>query len=341
MNETNPGQAEQVENATIPEVDNFRADVEAAFKTVSERTEGSPERARDESGKFAPREEIKADGADVSDAAKPVTDADPAPAMDLQPSKAVEPPKGWSADEKALWPTLSPAIQAAVARREAEADNGGRQWSEQKRAYDETLTPVRGLAQRNGVAEGEAIKRLVEASDWLERDPKSFLQSYANHYGINLTIADQQETRPQSQPDPNYAKLHETVQRIEGTLASQQEKEINSVIQTFASSPGHEHFDTVKVEMGRLMQIDPSLSMDDAYEKAIWSNKDVRANLLAAQAPKPDSRDKDRLQTAKAKASAVSPKGSGPTGAVTAPKKEYDTVRDAVVGAWTAHGGSL
>jgi len=330
--------ATQVENATIPEVDNFRADVEAAYKAVAEKSETQEDTpARDATGKFAPREvepQIKAEGAEPSDTPEPVTDADPAQATEQQPSKAIEPPKGWSADAKAKWSTLDPSIQAEVAKREADIDNGGRQWSEQRRAYDEMLTPVKGLAQRNGVPEGEALKRLVDASEWLERDPKSFLQSYAQHYGINLTIAEQQNPRPQSQPDPYIAKLHETVQRIEGTLASQQEKEINSVIQTFASSPGHEHFDTVKVEMGRLMQIDPSLSMDDAYDKAIWSNKDIRANLLAAQAPKPDSRDKDRQQTAKAKASAVSPKGSGPTGGVTAPKKEYDDIRSIVADAY-------
>ena len=333
-----PDEAEQLENATIPE-DNFRADVEAAYKAVSEKSETTEDGpSRDATGKFAPRSEepeIKAEGAETSDTPKPDTDADPAPAMEQQPSKAVEPPKGWSADAKAKWSTLDPSIQAEVAKREADIDNGGRQWSEQRRAYDEVLAPVKGLASRNGVDEREAITRLVQASEWLEKDPRAFLTSYAQHYGINLTLADQQPNRPQSQPDPYIAQLHETVQRIEGTLASQQEKEINSVIQTFASSPGHEHFDTVKVEMGRLMQIDPSLSMDDAYDKAIWSNKDIRANLLAAQAPKPDSRDKERQQTAKAKASAVSPKGSGPNGAAPVPKKEYgDDIRSIVADAY-------
>lgn len=318
--------AEKVENSTIPEVDNFRADVEAAYKTVAERTEDTPERperARDESGKFAPREEIRTEGADAGDTSNTVTDADPIQATEQQPSKAVEPPKGWSADAKAKWSTLDPSIQAEVAKREADIDNGGRQWSEQRRAYDEMLTPVKGLAQRNGVNEREAITRLVQASDWLERDPASFIQSYAQHYGINLTVADQQQTRPQSQPDPYLVQLYQDVQQIQGTLASQQDKEITSVIQSFASSPGHEHFDTVKVEMGRLMQIDPALSMDDAYDKAIWSNKDIRASLLAAQVPKPDARDKDRQQAARARASAVSPKGSGPTGSAAIPQKDY------------------
>ncbi len=93
--------------------------------------------------------------------------------------------------------------------------------------------------------------------------------------------------------------------------------------------------------MGRLMQIDPSLSLDDAYDRAIWANKDVRTGLLAAQVSKPNQIEKDRQQTARAKASAVSPKGSGPTGSVAAPKKEYDTVREAVVAAYLSQGGQL
>lgn len=333
------GEAVQLENSTIPEAeDNFRADVEAAFKTVSEKNPETNPADREPNGQFKAKD-IQAEGAVISDTPAPVTDADPAQATEQQPSKAFDPPKGWSADEKALWPTLSPAIQAAVARRESEADNGGRQWSEQRRAYDEMLTPVKTLAQRNGVPEGEALKRLVEASDWLERDPRSFIQSYAQHYGIGLTIADQQNNRPQSQPDPHIAQLHETVQQIQDTLAEQQEKELNSIIQTFASSPGHEHFDAVKVEMGRLMQIDDTLSMDDAYDKAIWANKDIRANLLAAQAPKPDASEKDRQQSARSKAAAASPKGSGPTGSAPVPKKEYgDDIRSIVSDAYYGRG---
>lgn len=339
----------QVES-TSPPVDDFRADVQAAFDTVKAKTENteqaaapadtsesSSERIRNERGQFL----SKPEGAEPSDTEPKNTDETHVTVTEEAPSNALTPPKTWSADEKALWSTLDPALQKAITRRDAEIDNGGRQWSEQKRSYDEVLTPVRTLAQRNGVNEREAINRLVEASDWLERDPKDFLTKYAQHYGISFNANEQQSTRPQTQPDPAIAQLHQTVSQLQNDWDQRQAQEVRSVIQDFASSPGHEHFDTVKVDMGRLMQIDPSLSLDDAYDRAIWANKDVRAGLLAAQAAKPNQVEKDRQQTARAKASAVSPRGSGPTGTVAAPKKEYDTVRDAVVAAWTAQGGQL
>ncbi len=341
------GNATQVESSTIP-VDDFRADVQAAFDTVKAKTENteqaaapadtsesSSERIRNERGQFL----SKPEGAEPSDTATN-TDADGQQDKVPEQSRASEPPKGLSADIRAKWATLDPSIQAELVRRDEAANDGARQWSEQKRGYDETLAPVRDLAQRNGVTEREAITRLKQASDWLENDPRGFLSAYAQHYGISFNANEQQSTRPQTQPDPYIAQLHQTVSQLQDDWDRRQAQEVNSVIKDFASSPGHEHFDTVKVDMGRLMQIDPSLSLDDAYDRAIWSNKDVRAGLLAAQAAKPNQVEKDRQQTAKAKSSAVSPKGSGPTGSVAAPKKEYDNVRDAVAAAWTELGGS-
>ncbi len=270
---------------------------------------------RNEQGKFT-----KAEGAEASDTPAPIPDAGESQGKVEERSTALEPPKGWSADAKAKWAVLDPSIQAEVMKREQDMDNGGRQWSEQRKSYDEMLTPVRSLAERSGVNEREAITRLVEASEWLERDPAGFIEAYAQHYGINLGNNPTQQT--QGRPDPVLSQVTQELSQIKQTLSKREEAEVQSQIQSFASAPGHEHFEKVRLDMGKLITADPSLSMDDAYERAIWANKDIRTELIKQQQASAQKQT-DAAQVAKAKNAAASPKGSGPSASPPIPKKDY------------------
>lgn len=312
-------------------------DTGAEPAAATSEVDASPERPRNERGQF-----IKADGTvdTEAEAARTVPDADPAPDKLEQPSTAVEPPKSWSADVKAEWSKLPPAVQQAVLKRETEINEGGRRWSEEKRQYDEVLSPVRGLAQQHGVDERETINRLLSANEWLERDPKGALAAFAKAYGVDLN-APTNSNAPQRQADPRIAQLHQEVSGLKTTLQQREIAEASSAIESFASSPGHEHFETVKARMGQLMEAGQATSLNDAYEQAIWLEPTIRPQLIAAQTASDLAarRASEKATADKARAGALSLNGSPVGGPAPQAQPEYETVRDAVKAAWRQHAG--
>lgn len=337
----------ETEAQTAPETesvsDDVRADVAAAFKAHAEPETKEPEiaaageedetakadRLRDERGRFTKAEEA------AQAAAPTVTDADPAQVKPAQQSSAVEPPTSWSADAKAEWQKLSPALQQAVAKREAEMSSGQQRWSEEKRNLEETLAPLRAAAQSRGIDERTGLNRLLAADQYLRRDPQGAIAWLAKSYGVDLSKL---ASNPQPQADPALVQLHQEVSTLKSTLEQQRAAETEASINSFKE--GKEHFDTVRVAMGRLMMAGEAATMQEAYDKACWANPDIRAKLIAGQtaAETAARQAKEREAAEKARKGAISINGS-PSGTVQPPKQDYETVEDAVRAAFRQHTG--
>lgn len=323
--------------------DDVHADVRAAFAqhqaedTTADTGDGNdapPDRARNERGQFAPKQ----DGADTGDTNQPLSDADKPSEQHDTPSTAVEPPTSWSAEAKTEWSKLSPALQQAVLKRENEINEGGRRWSEERRAYDEMLSPVREAAQRAGVDEREGIKRLLAADDYLNRDPENAVRWLAQVYGVDLSKPPSQS--PQQRPDPVVNQLRQELAEIKGNLTAREQAELNTEITRFASEPGHEHFETVKAEMGKLLTSGLASNMQDAYDKAVWANPDIRNQLIANQTAPAADRQKAQEAVNRAKRGAISATGS-PAGQPAPAKIDYDSTEDAARAAARAHGWAV
>lgn len=321
--------------------DDVRAVVAAAFEQHSIASDApdieaeTSTRARNERGQFT-----RADGAETLPEPAPVSDADPDMDKPEQPSTAaLEPPKTWSADEKAKWSTLDPAIQAAIARRDVEIDNGGRQWSEQKRGFEETLAPVRVLAQQHGIDEREAVKRLANVEMWLRSDPKAALGAIAQAYGIDF--AAKPNDAPQPQADPLVTKLQTDVQNLLGIVQNRERAEAAGAIEAFAKDPAHPHFEAVKAMMGSMISSGYAADLQDAYDKAVWSDPSIRSQLIASQTASAETerRARERETAERAKRAAISVSGSSAGAGAPVPKPEYDTVDAAARAAWRQHAG--
>lgn len=324
-----------------PVSDDVHADVRAAIESLqtepaaadSATDTAKADRDRNERGQFSQ----KAD-AHPGVTAKTVPDTDPNEGKVQQPSNAVEAPTSWSADAKAKWFSLDPSVQAEIAKREKDMNDGGQKWSDEKRRYEETLAPVREVAKRNGVDEKEGLNRLLAANDYLERDPIGALQWLAQAYGVDLAKMEASPTaRPQA--DPMVSDLHKKVATLESSLQAREQKEILDVIEQFKSAPGREHFEDAKTFMGKLLETGQASTLEEAYETAIWAIPSIREKLIAAQTATQQPR-KDQAHLAKAKAGALSVNGSPVTQAAPAQKRDFETVEDATRAAWSQHMGN-
>jgi len=330
--------------------DDVRADVLAAFEKHSapvetevaevaaeevSNDEGKSTRARDEQGRFAktaaPKETVEPD---TTQASKEVTGADKPAEKPAQTSTSDGPPSGWPADAKTLWSQLPPAIQAAVIKREGEISNGGRQWSEEKRRYEEALTPVRAAAQRYGISEHEGLKRLVMANDYLERDPVNAIRWLAQSRGIDLTQLAAAPAAPRV--DPIVQSLSQKLNQLEQTLTAREQAEIQTEISTFAKDKPY--FDEVRDHMGRLLESGTAESLQDAYDQAVWALPSIRERLLAERETnaRAERERVEREKVGKAKKGAVSVTGA-PVRAPAARAPEFDSIRDSVKWAFDQH----
>jgi len=241
------------------------ADQSAVVDQVSSKDEAGKEassdgRQRGPDGKFVPKTETKEAPVAAADPNSPSTDAAKASTETAQPAAAA-PPAGWTAAEKAEWTKLSPAVQAAVSRREAEISRGGQQWSDEKRRYEAVLSPVAEAARRNGMNTEQGLQALLNAQSFLERDPTAAIKWLAQSHGVNLaTLAGSPDDVPSAQaPDIEAIvrrAVQQTVHPIVAPIQDRWQQEEHSRQETttqmvvdFAASPGHEHFNGVEEEI--------------------------------------------------------------------------------------------
>lgn len=269
------------------------------------------------------------------------------------PTAALAPPAGWTPAEKAEWSKLSPVAQAAVSRREAEISRGGQQWSDEKRRYEAMIAPVADSARVRGMDAAQGIKVLVAAQKALDTDPINAIKRIAQSYGVDLaTLAGIQAANgsPEAPQQPDIAML--VRQAIGPILAPIQERftaedsakqqQAVEYVTTFATSPGHEHFDAVQDE---LMAMIPSIKaanpswghdkvLQDAYDRATFANPTTRAAILAKRDTDAEAQrvEAAKKRTLGARLAATSVTGA-PSGAPATQAK--DTLRGELEAAWS------
>ena len=325
-------------DADGPELD-ASADKSKAAKPVEQRDPASKERDA-ATGKFVAKSEAPVKATDP----KLASTDDQTKASAVDPNQPA-PPAGWTPDAKAEWNNLSPALKAAVLKRENEISAGGRQWSEEKRQYEHVLAPVVELSSRYGVPPAEGLKRLVAANEFLMQDAPSAIAWLAQAHGVDLAalVSNPPAPQPQVRSDPLVPQLTQKISTLEGQLNGFLQNQTLGVVENFAKA--NEHYSAVENELLQLIpviqQSEPGLApqevLQKAYERAIWLNPEVRNKMIMGQHAATEQQRAATIQdkSAQAKRAAVSIKGSSngvAPGKITTPpgKDVYEDVRNAI-----------
>lgn len=244
------------------------------------------------------------------------------PAEAAQPTgPAVEPPKGWTSEAKAKWGELPEWAQKEATRREEALTKQLFQHDEARdlgRKVMEASTPYLPMMRAEGADPHKAYENYLQTSYVLRTGTpaqKSMaLHAIAQRFNVDLSLAHQQGAS-----DPRYAQyeqqtrgLNERLQGLENHLKNQEDQGILAHIDSFSSQPGHEHFDKVRYHMGVLLESGQALDINEAYEKAIWADPEIRNSLIAAQsnAAQEKRNSELRAQTERARNAAVSVTGA-------------------------------
>lgn len=269
------------------------------------------QRARDEAGRFAAKESA------------PVT-----PPEEPKPIKA---PSSWkpAAQEaylkaergEALTPEEVRILTNEANRRESDFHRGVEEFknhAQKARAYEAVIAPYQQTFQQLGVDAPTAIGALLKADHTLRYgDPATkaqYFQQLAQQYGVNL---EQIQNPPQYDPQTQYLmqqlnELRQTQAQWHNSIQQQEQTRANQELEQF-SQAGNAHFDAVRGDMADLLETGKATSLQDAYEKAVWMNPDIRQSLIEQQRSEAQKKAMAEAQNLRAKTAAVSVKGSSPS----------------------------
>ncbi|XKM41264.1 hypothetical protein A4U53_010980 [Rhizobium ruizarguesonis] len=291
--------------------DSLRAAIDSADGNVSA---SNTDRQRDEHGRFAPKETDKTAPAQQQAAAAAKTAQTPAAATaapaaqqtpqaqpqasEQQPAATHRVPPGWSQEAKAQFGTLPPEVQAAVAKREQEVDNGFRVLQDYKGL--EEFTPI---VRQAGTTHADVMRKAIDWEQSLIRDPINTVIHVAKMAGVNLhaLVAGQQDQilqrRPQQaqqQPTPQPVNVEATVEQV------LRKRDTETQVNAFISDPANVHAEAVLDDMVALISAGRASSLKDAYDAACWMRPDIRQQLISQAAPATTVQDQTSQRAAAA-----------------------------------------
>jgi hypothetical protein len=327
----------------------IRESIEQAIEqSEASEVESAPQN-RDEGGKFASKEDKPVE---VASEAKPesnpeVNEVAQAPAVVERRAPSSWKPAAQEAFLKAergeaLAPEEIKMLTAEAERRESDYHKGISEYkshSERARSYDSAVAPYQPYLQSLGVDAPTAIQNLLQAEYTLRNgDPQAKINQFmklAQEYGIDLNQTQNiQPQDPQTQYLTNQLnELRQTQQMWQNQLQQQQASQAQAELSQFAD--GREHFDAVRNEMALLMETGDAKTLQEAYEKAVWMQPDVRQTLLDKQLNEALSKALAQAQAQKAKTASIGVKGSSPSSAGIQPVK--GSLRDVIAASFDAY----
>lgn len=275
-------------------------------------------------------------------------------AQQADKNQPLQPHKMMNKALRDAWPTLAPAVQAALNNRESEMEtvitkqDGERQLA---RRFTETVSPYVAMIRSEG---GEPIKAVAELLNTAYKlrtaspqEKGRLLWQTAQQFG-----ADMRQTMQQGQPvfDPRLHEVNQRLASLQGelkkqqSLQQQQEQEgIKRLIETFAADKDtYPYFNDVREDMAALLQGGRAADLQEAYDKAVYANPDIRSALLAAKTVEDEGK---RVADQKAKAEKAKKAGSSVRGGpgMTAAKNGQipaNNLRDELKAQFRAHSDS-
>ena len=262
-----------------------------------------------------------------------------APAATAAPTTPTAPtlkaPPGWSQEAKSEFDRASPAIQAAVAKREQEIDNGFRVLQDYKGL--EEFTP---LVRQAGTTHADVMRRAVSWEKALASDPINTVKYVAQVAGVDLRALVNGQPQPQRQQG-NQQAAQQQQQPIDIDSKIDQfmrKRETTTQVQTFLDDPANIHAQDVLDDMVVLIKTGRFPNLKDAYEAACYARPEIREQLINKRFASQPVAQQTSNAADQARRASRSITGSSAPGASKAPAQNQETLstREHLLRAWNA-----
>ena len=267
-----------------------------------------------------------------------VIEATESEAEDEIPQEKINRPSTWKKEYVNIWDKLEKGEQinkddfvkfAEYAnQRESEYKKGVSTYkaeADRAKEYEQAVAPFVPDLERRNIKPVQYIQNLARADQILTNAPYDqkvqIFQRLAQEYGIQLngeSVARAQQLDPYTQQLMyQLNQVNQEVSSIKGRFAQEENQRLMGEIERVRSDvEKFPHFDVVREEMAQLLELGKAQDLETAYKKAVRMNDEVWA--LEQDRLLKDSKQASikAQQVQKAKAAAVSPKSTTPSGKV-------------------------
>lgn len=293
------------ENAVLD--DNEDRDIEDIMSeaydkaTAEEGGEGSGP-ARDENGRFAPKQDkegTKEEHEGEQPEAQPEQNTG-----EEESTETIDPPASWTKETQEAFAQLPPALQKQVADREREreqfANTKAQEAAEARKqyaAFEEAVAPYREMIQREGGTPLGAVQNLLQTAASLRQDPRGTLTRLAQQYGVDLS-QNPQQAQPLQAAMQRIQQLENHLNQQEQARQQSQDAEISQTIEEFAAEKDDSgnalrpHFEDVREDMAALLHAGRAKDLAGAYDMATWARPEIRQKILDAQRAEQEAEQK-------------------------------------------------
>lgn len=217
-------------------------------------------------------------------------------------------PKSWKTDMHEFWPKLDRKVQEYYLEREKQMLDGLEQYKMQAqlaKEFQEVATPFQSTLKQIGLTPVQAAKSLFVADHNLRYAPAdqkpALLKRLAENYGIDWAGVTGQAPSPPP-IDPVVKQVMDKVSQLEHTVIARQQADYDEAkaraskeVEAFAAdTKAHPHFETVADDIAAFIK--QGLSLQDAYDRAVWANPVTRAKEQAALLTAEEAKLKERAR---------------------------------------------
>jgi hypothetical protein len=262
-----------------------------------------------------------------------------------EPQEKVTRPSTWKKEYVQIWDKMEAGEQISkedftkfaeyANQRESEYKKGVSTYkaeADRARGYEEAIAPFIPELQAQNISPAAWINNLGRAHMILTKAPMEqkvqMFQRLAQDYGIQLNsegVAPIQQDAYTQQLMNQLNQVNQEVSSIKSRFQQEENQRLTNEIERVRSdAEKFPHFDVVREEMAQLLELGKAQDLETAYKKAVRMNDDVwelEQDRLLKDAKQSAIKAQ---QVAKAKAAAVSPKSTTPSGKVSNPEDKKD-----------------
>lgn len=239
-----------------------------------------------------------------------------------EPEEVFQAPDHWSSDLKEQFGSLQPEAQEILLARDKEFQTGYQEKAEGITAISEAIEPWKDNLAQRGVTPDQAIRVLFAAQHSIDQNPLQGILQVAQNYGVLDQLKAQFTPKEDdSFMDPEVKALKQELADLRGTINTAQQQdtqqntsEVAQIIETFktetddAGKVVHPHFEKLKTMMAP--HVSGGDSMEEAYNKVVWTLPEYRAEQESAKVEKTDEEKAAKVKKAKKAARKVRSSGN-------------------------------
>ena len=221
----------------------------------------------------------------------------------------IEAPKNWAPSDRETFKSLDAKGRDFLLRRHRDMETA---YTKKQQAlvedqrlaenFKKTLNPYNDYLKQNNIDATVAVDKLLSTEMRLRtaspHEKAAILNDLAKHYGAQF---DPEYEVPQVDPQTKYLheelnKQRQYLERLEHERQANEargyQKQINDFVNT-TDSDGNlkfEHFEDVRKDMGFLLENGRANDLEDAYNKAVLLNEELRSKVISRHHKDEESR---------------------------------------------------